>query len=153
MKKNPVIRTTFLKTCLYIFFTFQSILMVKAQKPEFKLQLSNLKKNPSNVYVAFFKKGSDFPKDEAVTIGKVFKSSGKGTDTVIWTDIPANEYAIAIFQDLNGNGKIDTNLIGYPTEPFAFSNNFKPRFSAPKFNDCKFVYDGGILTINIKMIN
>ena len=32
-------------------------------------------------------------------------------------------YAIKSFHDINGNGKMDTNPFGMPTEPFAFSNN------------------------------
>ena len=27
------------------------------------------------------------------------------------------------FHDLNGNGRMDSNPFGMPTEPFAFSNN------------------------------
>jgi len=34
-------------------------------------------------------------------------------------------YAIKSFHDVNGNGKMDTNPFGMPTEPFAFSNNAK----------------------------
>lgn len=32
-------------------------------------------------------------------------------------------YAVKSFHDLNGNGKMDSNPFGMPTEPFAFSNN------------------------------
>ncbi len=32
-------------------------------------------------------------------------------------------YAVKSFHDLNGNGQMDSNPFGMPTEPFAFSNN------------------------------
>jgi len=36
-------------------------------------------------------------------------------------------YAVQAFHDLNGDGRLNTNLVGYPIEPFAFSNNAPPR--------------------------
>lgn len=53
-------------------------------------------------------------------------------------DLPEGNYAIAIYQDINDNKKLDKGLFGIPTEPYGLSNNFRPRFSAPSFNDCKF---------------
>lgn len=56
---------------------------------------------------------------------------------------PGN-YAIAVFHDENGNGKMDKRLFGIPKEPYGLSNNFRPRFSGPKFSDCQFsVGEGG----------
>jgi len=53
-------------------------------------------------------------------------------------DLPEGNYAIAIYQDINDNKKLDKGLFGIPTEPYGLSNNFRPKFSAPSFNDCKF---------------
>lgn len=58
--------------------------------------------------------------------------------TVSFDDLPDGNYAIAVFQDINGNGKLDKNFFGVPTEPYGFSNNVKPLFSAPTFEDCQF---------------
>lgn len=53
-------------------------------------------------------------------------------------DLPEGNYAIAIYQDVNDNKKLDKGWFGIPTEPYGLSNNFRPRFSAPSFDDCKF---------------
>ena len=45
--------------------------------------------------------------------------------------------------DLNGNGRIDFNLIGIPTEAYAFSNNVG-RFGAPKFEEASFTLAGDL---------
>ncbi|NVK05012.1 MAG: DUF2141 domain-containing protein [Flavobacteriia bacterium] len=58
--------------------------------------------------------------------------------TVSFDRLPEGEYAIAVFQDINGNGKLDKNFFGVPTEPYGFSKNVKPLFSAPTFEDCQF---------------
>ena len=63
-----------------------------------------------------------------------------GTVDFTLTGIPKGKYSIAIFQDVNMNGKMDTNLFGVPTEPYGFSNNIKPVFSAPTYQECNVQY-------------
>lgn len=52
--------------------------------------------------------------------------------TVLIEDLPAGEYGISVFQDINDNGKLDTNLVGYPKEPYGFSAPMR-KFGPPKF--------------------
>jgi uncharacterized protein (DUF2141 family) len=77
------------------------------------------------------------------------------TGTVLKVELPGleyGEYAIASYQDLKNHGDISTNLIGIPTDPIAFSNNYRPTIHAPKFADCKFVYDEANHLITMNMI-
>lgn len=37
-------------------------------------------------------------------------------------ELPSGSYVFSIYQDRNGNDKLDTNLIGLPKEKFGFSN-------------------------------
>ncbi|GAB2772180.1 hypothetical protein GCM10027175_07190 [Hymenobacter latericoloratus] len=64
-------------------------------------------------------------------------------------ELPAGEWAVAITQDTNNNDKLDKNFMGIPTEPFAFSNNVRPRLTPPDFNDCKFTVGGPGKVVNI----
>ncbi|WP_139925481.1 DUF2141 domain-containing protein [Hymenobacter sp. DG01] len=57
-------------------------------------------------------------------------------------ELEPGEWAVAITQDTNNNDKLDKNFMGIPTEPFAFSNNVRPRLAPPDFNDCKFTVGG-----------
>lgn len=52
--------------------------------------------------------------------------------------LDAGIYAVKVFHDLNRNGKLDTNLIGIPTEPYAFSNNAAGTFGPPSFVEAAF---------------
>ncbi len=65
-------------------------------------------------------------------------------DTVIinYSDLPDGEYAIKLFHDVNGDGKMATNLFGIPTEPFAFSNNAVGKMGPAKWVDAKFTISG-----------
>ncbi|MGE8340094.1 MAG: DUF2141 domain-containing protein [Flavobacterium sp.] len=60
-------------------------------------------------------------------------------NSVVYTfkNLPNGNYAIAVYQDVNSNGKCDRNMIGYPIEGFGFSKNYKPKLSAPNFDEVK----------------
>ena len=50
----------------------------------------------------------------------------------------ARLYAIRMYHDVNDNGELDTNLMGIPSEPFAFSNNAQGRFGPAAWDDAVF---------------
>jgi uncharacterized protein (DUF2141 family) len=77
----------------------------------------------------------------------------KSNEVTIEFEVPYGDYAVAVSHDLNGNGKLDKNLFGYPKEPFGFSNNYKPKLSSPDFSDCKFSYTQQSNSIMIKLID
>ena len=58
--------------------------------------------------------------------------------------VPAGTYAVAVFHDANGNGKLDT-MMGMPKEGFAFSRNPAMKMRAPRFNEASFESNGGPL--------
>lgn len=63
------------------------------------------------------------------------------------------EWAVALTQDVNNNDKLDKNFLGIPTEPYAFSNNVRPKLSAPKFEECKFRADADGKVVTIKLVD
>ena len=46
-----------------------------------------------------------------------------GERSVTFDGLVDGDYGVKAFHDVNGNGRMDTNPFGMPTEPFAFSNN------------------------------
>ena len=63
------------------------------------------------------------------------EAAAVGTVELRIQNVEPGDYAIAVFQDLNGNGRIDRPFF-IPTEPFGFSNDVgrsgPPRFEAAK---------------------
>lgn len=49
------------------------------------------------------------------------------TAELVLPGLAAGRYAIKVFHDVNGNGKMDSNPFGMPLEPFGFSNNALPQ--------------------------
>jgi uncharacterized protein (DUF2141 family) len=52
---------------------------------------------------------------------------------VVLTNLDPGQYAIILFHDENGNGKLDRNALGVPTEPYGFSNNVRGFLGPPAF--------------------
>jgi uncharacterized protein (DUF2141 family) len=73
------------------------------------------------------------------------------TALCIFSELPKGVYGISAFHDENKNGKLDTNLIGYPTEEYCASRNARNTFSAPSFSDAKFKFGGGTLELEAHM--
>lgn len=61
-------------------------------------------------------------------------------------------YGVKLFHDVNGDGKMDTNMMGFPTEPVGFSNDAPIRLGPPSFADAAFDVGpaGAAQTINLK---
>ena len=59
--------------------------------------------------------------------------------------VPAGTYAVVVFHDANGNGKLDT-MMRIPREGFAFSRNPKMHARAPHFIEASFESNGRALT-------
>ena len=52
--------------------------------------------------------------------------------------LPAGEYAIRVMQDIDEDGKLKTNMIGMPKEPWGMSNNATGKFGPPTWEDARF---------------
>ena len=50
---------------------------------------------------------------------------------------------ITVYQDVNGNDKMDLTWLGLPLEPYGFSRDAKPVLSKPKFSQVKFTLIAG----------
>ena len=62
------------------------------------------------------------------------------TMTIPCKGIPAGTYAISLFQDENGNGKLDTGSFGRPLEKFGFINDAEGIMGAPSYEKCCFEF-------------
>jgi uncharacterized protein (DUF2141 family) len=66
--------------------------------------------------------------------------------------LPFGTYAISVFQDRNGNKKLDFGLFWRPKEPTGFSNNFRPRIGPPAFEKAAFEFKEDNQLIQIAVI-
>lgn len=69
----------------------------------------------------------------------------------VFTSLPPGEYAVSIYHDENGNGKLDTNLINIPIEQYGFSRDARGKFGPPSFADAAFKLENTGLSIVINL--
>jgi uncharacterized protein (DUF2141 family) len=74
-----------------------------------------------------------------------------GTVKLQIKELPAGEYAFAIYHDANNNGKMDVNAVGMPVEDYAFSNNAMGKRGAPSFQDARFELPAGGVTVGVNL--
>lgn len=69
---------------------------------------------------------------------------------VTFDGVPAGRYALMVIHDENGNGRLDTNLVGMPVEGYGFSNN--PRvMRKPTFEEAAFDLGADALALDISI--
>ena len=121
---------------LIIFFSLLFI-NTNSETHTLTVTINNIKNMEGTLEVGLFNNNGRFLEE-----GQAFKSISveveNGSETFVFKNLPKGDYAISLYHDENANGTCDRNFFGIPKEPYAFSNNFKPKFSAPTFKDCQF---------------
>lgn len=139
-----------MKKLINISILFFSI-SIYAQKEYFTLtvKINNIQHSKGEIRMALYNQSEKFTK-----IDKTYRyaciTPTKNELTYEFKNLEEGNYAICLFQDENGNKKLDKNYLGIPTESYAFSNNIRPRFSAPSFEECSTYLDKNKLFV-IKM--
>jgi uncharacterized protein (DUF2141 family) len=115
-----------------------------------RIKVVNTRGNRGRVHCSLFNEKGDYPNKGALRDLSVPIENGKGVCD--FTGFAPGAYAAVVFQDEDANGKFKTNWLGMPQEGYGFSNNLRPRFSAPKFQPASFQYQGGTLEMTIKLL-
>lgn len=135
---------------LIIFFSIL-FLNTSSETHTLTITIDNIKNLEGTLEIGIFNEGDRFLEE-----GQAYKSISIDvkdySETLVIEDLPKGDYAISLYHDINANGKCDRNLFGIPKEPYAFSNNFRPKFSAPTFGDCEFNLNSD-KSIKIKLIH
>ena len=115
------------------------------------LNIQNLETAGGEVHIALFGSEADFMETEKRIVGLVVPVKSREPLQVTLGNFPFGTYAVAIFHDLNGNGELDKNSFGIPTEPYAFSNNPRVKWRAPTFQETRFELRQPKLELDIEL--
>lgn len=107
------------------------------QAGELKLLIQTHGLSGKNLFVAVHSIAADFPTREDKALMRGVIATGDKTELSL-PNIASGEYAVAVFADVNGNGKLDSNFIGIPKEPVAVSRDAKGKFGPPQVRRCCF---------------
>ena len=65
-----------------------------------------------------------------------------GERTATFEGLPAGDYAAKAFHDVDGDGEMDANPFGMPTEPYGFSNNAVGNMGPASWDRARFTVSG-----------
>ena len=86
---------------------------------------------------------------KAAPVRPLMVTADKAEVAAIVDGLAPGTYAIKLFHDVDGDGKMSTNPFGMPVEPFAFSNNAQGNMGPAKWADAKFEVKAGANTHSI----
>lgn len=114
-----------------------------------EVKISGINSAKGVIHLALCPPQAGFPdcKDKAIRTASLPIENGQVR--TVFNGLNKGEYAVSVFHDANGNGRLDT-FVGIPKEGYGFSRNpsFRPR--APKWGEAAFAVDDAI-SINIRM--
>jgi len=99
--------------------------------------VTNIPGAKGNMLIGLYDSAGSFTEKPLGVSPKVAVTSTADITATI-ENVKPGTYAIAVIQDLNGNGKLDRNLVGMPKEPLAFSVIREIPKGKPDFAACSF---------------
>ena len=141
-----------LKVSTVIIATLVSLSSKTMAVPTAKLTIvvNQLPNQKGEVCMRIYAKEQGFPQSsKGVVQSGCTKITGRSAKKEFY-GLKHGTYAVALFHDENGDGKLNTNFLGIPREGFGISNNPTVRTSAPKFKNSSFPLRGDT-TIKIGM--
>ena len=107
----------------YVFLIFFALVVIGTifakDTVRFTLEIAGITVNQGRIYVKIYSNDRDYRSDIPYA-AYVLESTSQSI--VHSFDILEGEYLIALFQDANNNGELDTNFLGFPREPVGLSN-------------------------------
>lgn len=101
------------------------------------IQVGKVSQAKGDLLIAVYKGATGFPDqpEKAAALSKT--AAVTGINTISFTGLTPGSYAVSVVHDVNGNGEVDFNSFGIPTEPLGFSNDptllGKPSYAETSF--------------------
>jgi uncharacterized protein (DUF2141 family) len=76
-------------------------------------------------------------------VGATMATVNGANAQITFADLAPGQYAFRLFHDVNGDGEMNTNPFGIPTEPYAFSNNARGSFGPASWQQAVFTVNAG----------
>lgn len=111
-----------------------------AEAGEIRATVHGIKPGQGTVMVALYDNAENYRANRRLA-GQMLAPAGADL-TIVFADLPPGRYGLSAFQDIDGNGKLTSNLLGIPTEPYGFSGAAVASFGLPAFEALAVTLDG-----------
>jgi uncharacterized protein (DUF2141 family) len=132
-----------------LFFALETL--GQSNQTSLQVSISGASSDAGSIRILVFSKPSGFPDQVKQAVRSISLPPKSGKASFKLTYLPAGTYAIGVIHDLDNNGKLSTNAVGYPTEKFGFSKNPKVYFGPPSFEKAAFVLGKTAVSLEISL--
>ena len=115
------------------------------------VEIHGIDKHEGSIVVRLYDSKKSWLKDAAHETSMELDAAAAGDVVEIPMSVPAGEYAVHVYHDLDANGKMKTNFIGIPKEPTGVSRDAKGKMGPPKFKDAVLTVGTDAMTIPINL--
>jgi len=102
-----------------------------AQAADLTIRIDNVQAGEGQLMVALYDGAATYLKRPARSVNV---AAHAGSTTLVIPDLAPGGYALAVYHDVNGNGRMDANPMGIPLEPIAFGNDAQGHMGPPAFD-------------------
>ena len=130
---------------------FLGIAVANAQSADrLTVPISGLRNDNGVVRCGLYAGAGGFPKAGQESRGVIASIKGQRA-TCVFDGLAAGTYAVAAFHAENNETQMQYGMFGKPKEGYGFSRNPSSRFGAPDFSAAAFDYQGGAMTVGIRL--
>lgn len=122
---------------------------IKSPSSTLTLNVSGFEAEQGQIMAALFDTEEAY-ESETPLKGEIVDVNGD-TVKIQFNKLRLGDYAFKLFHDANGNGELDTDAFGIPSEDYYFSNDASDPFSAPEWDEAKFRIPHGRVTKTISL--
>ena len=115
------------------------------------VELRGLRSNRGKAVLALFNGKAGFPRDAAKAQCRWAGPIKRNRARVTFGALTPGRYAVSVFHDENGNGRLDKTWLGAPDEGIGASRDARGTRGPPRFKDAAFRLGAGKRTIKIKV--
>lgn len=121
-----------------------------SQAADLRINLVGVRRADGQIMIAVYTSPEAFLNEDERTAGVILKAASQHGAS--FPDMAPGSYAVSVFHDENGNGELDKNVLGMPTEDYGFSNNARGFMGPPRFEAAAITLDttDKVITITLK---
>ncbi len=104
------------------------------------LEIANIDTAKGTIAWGMYADAATFLDDDVFDYGDYTKVENSGVVRIVVPNVPYGTYGIGLYHDINDNEELDESIIGFPKEPYTFSNDVRAKWGKPSFEAAKFEF-------------
>jgi uncharacterized protein (DUF2141 family) len=118
-----------------------------------EVRVEGIASTRGTVYASIFLSPEGFPGDKSMAFAYRAVPAQDGTVVLIFEEVPAGDFVVAVLHDADANEELSFNLLGMPKEDYGFSRDARAMFGPPQFEKAAVLLQAGeskTLTVKVK---